>query len=181
MIMKIEETKINGLFLIKPKIFSDNRGKFIKVYHDKTFNEFGLDARFVESYYSVSNKNVIRGMHFQIPPEDHNKLVYVTAGKIIDVVLDIRKKSKTFGEFETFELSSDNGYCVYIPAGCAHGFISLRDNTIVTYMQTSMFDSKCDKGIKYNSFGFDWNCDNPILSDRDRKFPMLCDYDSPFE
>ncbi len=76
--MELENTKINGLFLIKPRIFNDNRGKFIKVFHNKTFDEFGLDTDFVESYYSISKKNVIRGMHFQTPPEDHNKLVYIT-------------------------------------------------------------------------------------------------------
>ncbi len=93
-------------------------------------------------------------MHFQILPESHNKLVYVPAGKIIDVILDLRKKSITFGKFETFELSSENGHYVFIPKGCAHGFISLEDNTNVTYMQTTMYNEKCDKGIAYDSF---WN------------------------
>jgi|AntAceMinimDraft_2_1070361.scaffolds.fasta_scaffold02895_4 dTDP-4-dehydrorhamnose 3,5-epimerase len=169
--MEIESTKIEGLYIIKPRIFNDNRGKFIKVYHEKNFNDVGLNVDFVESYYSISNKNVIRGMHFQILPESHNKLVYVPAGKIIDVILDLRKKSITFGKFETFELSSENGHYVFIPKGCAHGFISLEDNTNVTYMQTTMYNEKCDKGIAYDSFGMDWKIENPIISERDLNFP----------
>jgi len=179
--MRIKKTKINGLRIIKPNIFCDNRGRFVKIFHSQTFKEFGLETTFVESYYSLSNKNVIRGMHFQIPPEDHYKLVFVPAGKIIDVILDIRKKSKTFGKFETFELSSENGYFLYIPKGCAHGFISLADNTNVTYLQTTMYNGNCDKGIAYDSFGFDWNCEEPIISERDLKFPDFHSYNTPFK
>ena len=178
--MEKQNTKIEGLYLIKTKILYDNRGKFVKIFHNQSFNELGLNTNFVESYYSISDENVIRGMHFQIPPEDHNKLVYVPEGKIIDVVLDIRKKSKTFGKFETFELSSQNGYYVYIPKGCAHGFLSLEHNTNVTYMQTTIYNKICDKGIRYDSFGFDWNCKNPIISDRDKGLPEFSGYKSLF-
>ena len=178
--MKIETTTIEGIYLIRPVIMNDDRGKFVKIFHEPIFKDFGLDTNFVESYYSLSNKNVIRGMHFQIPPEDHAKLVYVPAGSIIDVILDIRKKSKTFGKFETFELSEKNGNCVYIPKGCAHGFLSLENNTIVTYLQTTIYNNECDKGIKYDSFGFDWNCNKPILSNRDQKFPEFKYFKSPF-
>ena len=178
--MNVNQTPIEGLYLIKTEIIEDKRGRFIKTFHKETFKNFELNVDFVESYYSISDKNVIRGMHFQVPPEDHNKLVYVPAGEIIDVILDIRKKSKTFGKFESFDLSSENGNLLYIPKGCAHGFLSLKDNTIVTYLQTTMYNKNCDKGIAYDSFGFNWNCVNPIISDRDKNFTKLNEYNSKF-
>ena len=178
--MKIKKTVIHDVYILETKLFDDKRGKFVKIFNFDSFKKFGLKTDFVESYYSISQKNVIRGMHFQVQPVEHDKLVYVSNGKIIDVVLDIRKNSGTFGKYINIELSADNGYCVYIPVGCAHGFISLEDNTIVTYMQTSVYNSECDKGIKYNSFGFNWNCENPILSERDKNFPNLKDFKSPF-
>ena len=171
--MNIKKTTMQGVYIIQPKLFNDNRGKFVKVFHFDFFNKFGLKTDFVESYYSISQKNVIRGMHFQIPPADNEKLVYVPRGWVIDVVLDIRRNSETFGKYINIELSAENGYCVYIPIGCAHGFISLEDNTIVTYLQTSVYNPKCDKGVKYDSFNFKWPCKNPILSERDQNFPTL--------
>lgn len=178
--MKIEETKFDGLFLIKPKIFTDIRGKFIKTFHEGFFKEFGLEMDIKECFYSISEKDVIRGMHFQIPPYDHEKLVYVTYGKIIDVCLDLRRNLETYGKYYSIEISDKNGYFLYIPKGIAHGFLSLEDNTTVTYLQTSVYKKEYDKGIHYNSFGFNWNCEKPILSDRDLQFPKLKDYNSPF-
>lgn len=178
--MKIIETNILGLKILKPRVFEDTRGKFIKTFNNDFFIEFGLDINIKEIYYSISHKDVIRGMHFQTPPFEHIKLVYVPAGKIIDVVLDIRKNSPTYGEFFSTELSSENAEVLIIPKGLAHGFKSLENNTNVTYMQTSCYVPNNDCGIRYDSFEFDWECISPKLSDRDKSFPTLKEFDTPF-
>lgn len=178
--MKIIDTPIAGLKILEPRIFKDSRGKFIKTFTDEFFKENNLNIEIKETYYSISHKDVIRGMHFQTPPYDHIKIVYVPAGKIIDVVLDIRKNSSTFGQYFSTELSSDNGKVLIIPQGLAHGFKSLEDNTNVTYMQTTVYAPNNDAGIKYNSFGFDWQCDVPKLSERDSSFQLLNEFVSPF-
>ena len=178
--MKLIKTFIEGLFIFQSNIFKDNRGEFIKVYSEDIFKSFGLNIKIQESYYSISQKNVIRGMHFQSPPYDHIKLVFVTNGSILDVVLDIRKNSPTFGEYFNIELKANDGKILVIPKGMAHGFKSLEDNTIVHYMQSSCYNKDYDEGIRYDSFGFNWNCKNPILSERDLNFKKFSDYKSPF-
>ncbi|TSA26627.1 dTDP-4-keto-6-deoxy-D-glucose epimerase [bacterium] len=178
--MQIISTLISGLFLFKLNTFFDKRGSFVKVYNDEYFQKHGLNFHIRENYYTVSAKYVIRGMHFQIPPHDHEKLVCVTKGKIIDVILDIRKKSKTYGKYLSYELSDINELCVFIPKGCAHGFRSLEDDTYVTYMQSTCYYLESDKGIRYNSFGFDWECENPIISKRDLNFPIFDNLITPF-
>jgi dTDP-4-dehydrorhamnose 3,5-epimerase len=178
--MKIIDTTLDGLKILEPIIFEDTRGKFIKIFTNDFFKEKGLDINIQETYYSISHKNVIRGMHFQTPPYEHVKLVYVPNGKILDVILDIRKCSPTFGKYFSCELSSENGRVLIIPKGLAHGFKSLEDNTNVTYMQTTCYAPNNDVGIRYDSFGFDWRCDNPKLSNRDQSFPTLLEFESPF-
>lgn len=178
--MRIVDTTIVGLKVYEPRVFEDIRGKFIKTYTNDFFKEYGLNIDIKETYYSISHKDVIRGMHFQTPPYDHVKLVYVPAGKITDVVLDIRKGSKTYGKHFSLELSGENGKVLIIPKGLAHGFKSLEDNTNVTYMQTTCYAPNNDGGVKYDSFGFDWGCKNPKFSDRDMSFPVLEEFDSPF-
>lgn len=168
--MEIIKTKLDGVYVIKNNIFKDERGMFIKTYHYDLFKEKGLCIDFKESYYSVSRKNTIRGMHFQKLPFDHDKLVYVANGKILDVIVDLRKNSKTFKEFISVEISRENGYSIYIPKGCAHGFLALEDNTITVYNVSTVYNAKYDSGISYDSFGMNWNIKNPIISDRDRGF-----------
>lgn len=171
--MEILKTKLEGVYIIKNKIFQDERGKFIKTYHEEEFKKLGLCTDFKESYFSVSNKNVIRGMHFQLPPMDHEKLVYVAKGKVKDIIVDLRSNSKTKGEYIEVELSEENGYSIYIPKGLAHGFKSLEDNTTMIYNVATVYSQECDSGIKYDSFGYDWNIENPILSNRDKNFESL--------
>ena len=178
--MNFIKTGISNTFIIEPAVFSDPRGLFIKNFNYDTFAAQGLEFDIKETYYSDSMKNVIRGMHFQVPPCDHDKLVYVTSGKITDVVLDIRTNSPTYGTYITAELSDSNNTCIFIGKGCAHGFVSLCDNTRVMYMQTSVYSPKHDAGIKWDSFGMDWPADSPILSDRDNSLPALRDFTSPF-
>jgi dTDP-4-dehydrorhamnose 3,5-epimerase/CDP-3, 6-dideoxy-D-glycero-D-glycero-4-hexulose-5-epimerase len=166
-------TPIAGLFLLSNALLYDTRGCFRKVFSRDTFVELSLNDDFAELYYSISKKNVIRGMHFQTPPMDHIKMVYVSAGKIHDVCLDLRHDSKTFGAYFDCILSGNDGTYVYIPKGIAHGFASLEDDTIVHYAQTSCYSKEHDSGIRYDSFGFTWNIGNPIVSDRDKSFPAF--------
>jgi len=169
--MNIENTFIQGLKLLHLTEYNDTRGSFLKIFNKDLFLENNLETNFKESYYSISHKNVIRGMHFQIPPHEHIKLVYVNKGSILDVVIDIRKNSETYGKIYQLKISENNNTLIYIPVGCAHGFLSLEDNTMITYLQTSCYSNVCDKGIKYNSFGMEWGIKNPIISDRDLSFP----------
>ena len=178
--MRIEDTVIEGLKIIHLNKLDDNRGSFTKTYNYDFFIENGLRTDFKESYFSISNKDVIRGMHFQTPPSSHVKGVYVNQGGIIDVVLDIRKESKTFGQHFCIEVSALHPKLIYIPIGCAHGFHSLQDNTIVSYMQTSVYDKDCDQGIKWDSFGMNWQVTRPVISNRDQAFDVFKKFKTPF-
>ena len=172
--MKINATKLDGVFEIENKIFEDQRGLFVKTFHTDCFHKAGLEADFKESYYSVSRKGVLRGMHFQLPPHDHAKLVYVTEGEILDVALDIRKDSKTYGEWYSTILSSNYGKSIYIEKGFAHGFLALSETATVVYNTTTVHAPEFDAGIRWDSFGFDWECKSiSIISNRDKSHPEL--------
>ncbi len=124
---------------------------------------------------------LLEGCISKAPPHDHEKLIYVPVGSIFDVILDIRTGSPTYGQYVTQKLSAENGYMFYIPKGCAHGFLSLEDNTNVTYMQTSIYAGDHDEGILYDSFGLDWNVPSPKISKRDESFIAFKDFISPFK
>jgi dTDP-4-dehydrorhamnose 3,5-epimerase len=176
----VTETTLKGVYLLSTPVFSDSRGTFTKVFNSDFFEAHSLTTQFKESYYSFSKKGVIRGMHFQVPPFSHTKLVYVSNGSITDVVLDLRKDSPTFGKFEKFELSRKNGASIYIAPGLAHGFEAMEDNSCVAYLQTTTHSPEHDHGIKFDSFGMSWNTSNPIMSERDSTFPTLANFESPF-
>ena len=179
--MEIKNTSIKDLYLIKNDFFFDKRGSFFKAFNFDIFKKYGLNIDIKESFYSKSNKNVIRGMHFQIPPKDCSKLIYVSSGKIIDVVLDLRKNSETYKKFFLQELSDENRISLYVPEGFAHGFMSLEDNTITNYIQSNVYDKNSDCGIKWNSFGYNWNnIELPIISEKDSTLIDLDDFNSPF-
>lgn len=178
--MTITPTKFDGVYIIEPKDWQDERGAFVKIFHQASWLEQRLNFELAESYYSVSKKNVIRGMHFQTPPVDHTKLVYVTNGTILDVVLDIRAGSPTYGQSISSEVSAVNHKIMYIPPGFAHGFLALTDKACVTYLQTTMHSPDHDQGVRFDSFGFDWDVVHPIMSSRDQQFPMLTDFKTPF-
>lgn len=174
------KSKIQGCFELQPKIFEDARGKFVKTFHEKEFSSRGLETKFEEEYYSTSNKNVIRGLHFQLPPVDHVKLVYCVEGEVLDVVVDLRVGSPTFGQFEMFELTALKANCIYIPKGMAHGFCVKSEKAILVYKVSTVYDSYCDAGIHWNSVGIKWGANNPILSVRDQGFPKFNEFVSPF-
>jgi len=178
--MEIIKTPFEGLLVLQTVNFQDGRGGFQKLYNYDFYKANGLDCDFKEFYFSVNNSDVIRGMHFQLPPFDHTKLVYVSQGRIIDVVVDIRKKSATFGQCFSIELDAKEGKYLYIPKGFAHGFHSLENGTIVNYAQTSCYSKEHDYGIDAMSVGFDWKLNHPIRSPRDLSFVTLTDFNSPF-
>lgn len=178
--MEISTTSLSGLLVLHTTLFEDARGVFRKLFNETFFRENGLAVDFKEFYYSINRKDVIRGMHFQTPPADHEKLVYVSQGRILDVVVDIRRTSPTFGKYFETELSGEEGDYLYIPKGFAHGFCSLVDGTAVHYAQTSCYDREHDHGIAYHSFGYTWPVADPVVSERDRSFPSLQQYKSPF-
>lgn len=171
---------IPGAFEIIGKTAVDDRGTFRKTVHAETFEKNGLNWRFKEQYYSSSQKDVIRGMHFQTPPFDHEKLVYCARGRALDVLLDVRKGSPMFGRFITLDLSQEVHSMVYIPRGVAHGFKSLVEGSTLFYAVTASHEPSADSGIRWDSFGFDWDVKNPILSVRDQKLPAFKDFLSPF-
>jgi dTDP-4-dehydrorhamnose 3,5-epimerase/CDP-3, 6-dideoxy-D-glycero-D-glycero-4-hexulose-5-epimerase len=144
------------------------------------FEKLSLESDFAELCYSISKKDVIRGMHFQAPPMEHIKMVYIINGKILDVCLDLRRASETYGKYFSCVLSGEDDKYLYIPKGIAHGFASLEDNSIVHYAQTTCYSRKHDSGVRYDSFGFNWNIENPIVSDRDRSFQRLADFVTVF-
>lgn len=176
----LKATEIPGVFEIDFFHLKDDRGTFVKTLHQPFLENAGLEGVFTESFYSVNNKNVIRGMHFQTPPDDHAKIVYCTSGKLIDVILDIRTNSPSYGKYISVELSADNFKGVYLPKGTAHGFCNLEDNTCMTYLTSTVHSPSNDGGILYNSFGFEWPVENAVHSERDLEFQRLTDYKSPF-
>jgi len=177
---KLIPTNIAGCFLIKHPVFRDNRGAFHKIFNKSLHKENGLETFFTEEYYSISAHNVIRGMHFQLPPREHVKIVKCITGKILDVVIDLRKNSETYLKRVEVELSSDDGQYLYIPKGCAHGFLSQCDDTVVLYKTSTEYDPLSDTGVAYDSIGFNWGVENPIISKRDEGFKALIDFESPF-
>lgn len=178
--MNIIKTPFEGLFILETINFQDNRGSFQKLFNYDFFQVNGLDANFKEFYYSISNENVIRGMHFQLPPFDHAKLVYVSKGRIKDVVVDIRKESETYKQCFSIELNDNDAKYLYIPKGFAHGFLSLENGSIVNYAQTSCYSKEHDCGITYNSIDFNWNVVLPVVSKRDLLFDSLDELITPF-
>jgi len=178
--MTFHPLPLPGLVLIKPNVPADNRGSFVKSYHRDLFLRNGIDFVPQEEFYSVSRAGAVRGMHFQIPPSDHGKLIHCTRGRVYDVVLDIRKGSPTYGQSWSRELDDVTCEAVYMPSGFAHGSYSLEDKTIVSYSVSSVHEPRHDMGIRWDGFGHAWPCQDPILSERDKRHPTLDEFKTPF-
>jgi dTDP-4-dehydrorhamnose 3,5-epimerase len=175
-----EPLPLKGAFLIKLPAFADNRGIFIKPFQEHFFQDVDIHFQLRETYFSLSKKDVIRGMHFQTPPHHHSKIVFCPAGSILDVIVDLRKDSETYGKFYSTVLSEANHLAYYIPEGFAHGFKSLTEHSMTYYLVSSEHSKDNDAGIRFDSFGMDWACENPILSERDLSFESFKDFESPF-
>ncbi len=178
--MHLIETNFKGLYLVQNPVYQDERGTFFKPFEWKelpvSYGEFSPK----EIYYSVNREHVIRGMHFQIHPYDHSKLVWVSKGSILDVVLDIRKGFDTYSMVFSRTLDSQEGICILIPSGFAHGFLCIEEGSIVNYAQTSEYNKACDAGIRFDSFGFPWPERSPIVSPRDLAFPVFAEFSTEF-
>jgi dTDP-4-dehydrorhamnose 3,5-epimerase len=178
--MRIEETDLAGCFDLHPVIHEDCRGRFVKMFQKSGWQSKQMECDFKESYYSISRKNVLRGLHFQIPPMAHSKMIYCVDGVIWDVVLDIRKNSATYGLSHGVELSSNRGNGVYVSEGFAHGFLTLSDVATVLYFVTSEYDAARDTGVLWNSANIKWPNELPAISERDSGFVPLSEFHSPF-
>src|SRR3954452_4388502 len=168
--IRFTESKLAGCFVLQLPILHDGRGHFVKTIQHSLLEANGLEAEFKECFYTTSHRNVLRGLHFQLPPKDHAKLVYCTAGAIYDVTLDLRIGSPTFGKHEVYELSSNAANAVYLPRGIAHGFYVRTAPAVMVYHVTSEHDPSLDAGIHWNSFGAPWPTEDPIVSQRDGGF-----------
>ena len=182
MTFEFKRLEIPGVILITPKVFSDERGFFMESYKESEFKANGINFEFKQDNHSKSSKNVLRGLHYQLEPYAQGKLVRVITGKIFDVAVDIRKGSPTFGKWVSAELSEDNKKMLWIPPGFAHGFLSLEDNTNVLYKSTNEYNKESERGISWNDpeIGIKWPINNPLLSDKDKKHPVLKNADINF-
>jgi len=180
--MEVIETEIKGLLIIKPRVFADARGYFFESYNQDVFKKHGIDVNFMQDNQSLSSSNVLRGLHFQAPPFAQGKLVRVITGAVLDVAVDIRKESPTYGKHVALELNEENKTMFYIPPGFAHGFLTLRDQTIFSYKCTNVYNKESEGCVLWNDpdLGIDWNCPNPILSEKDISGTPFKSFSSPF-
>ena len=184
--MQVIKTPLDGVLIIEPRIFKDARGYFFESYNKKTFDEaIGRKVDFVQDNESMSSRGVMRGLHFQRPPYTQAKLVRCVRGRVLDVAVDLRKGSPTYGRHVAVELSEDNHRQFFVPRGFAHGFAVLSDVAVFQYKCDNYYAPESDGGLSIadESLGIDWQLDpsEALLSDKDTKHPLLKDFDSPFE
>lgn len=180
--MKLIRTEIEGLLIIEPTVFADERGYFFESFRLDKLQEFGVQEKFVQDNESKSQKGVLRGLHFQRNPHAQGKLVKVVKGGVLDVAVDIRKDSPTFGQWFSHELNENNKTMLWIPPGFAHGFLTLQDDTIFQYKCTNYYNKESEGSIRYNDpdINITWNIENPLVSEKDQQAPFLKDFVSPF-
>jgi len=174
-----EHPPIDGLVIIHPQRFEDDRGWFMETYRYSTFSEAGIPDAFVQDNYSRSGAGVIRGLHCQAPPHAQGKLVRVIRGRVWDVAVDLRPASPTYRQWYGMELSEENQSLFYIPPGFAHGFCALTDDTRFSYKCTAEYDQASERGIRFDDpdLGIAWPVEHPILSDRDAALPTLAQFE----
>jgi len=175
--MKFIETPISGLWIIEPKVFEDERGFFMEIYHQEKFRAHGISETFIQQNHSRSKRGVLRGLHYQSAPFSQGKLVRVVHGEAFDVCVDIRPGSKTFGKWFGLSMSAENRKLFYIPPGFAHGFCALTENVDFLYSCTNVYSPRHDSGIAWNDpdIGIKWPVESPMISAKDMKLPNLCD------
>ncbi len=180
--MQITTTPIEGLLVVQPKVFGDHRGYFMETYNEGAFRAAGLPTDFVQDNQSFSGKGILRGLHFQAPPYAQGKLVRVIRGAVLDVALDLRKSSATYGKHFSIRLTEENKTMVWIPPGFAHGFLTLVEETLFAYKVTGLYNKESEGGILWNDpdLGIEWGIDQPVLSEKDLILPRLANFNSPF-
>ena len=179
--MEIEKTFIEDLIVLKPKVFKDKRGYFLESYNKQKTAQY-IDVAFIQDNESLSQKGVLRGLHFQNPPYSQAKLVRVVQGAVLDVVVDLRKKSKTYGKHFAVKLSAKNKKQLYIPKGFAHGFLTLKKNTIFSYKCSDYYHPETEQTIDCfdKDLNIEWKIENPILSEKDKNGIKFNNFNSPF-
>lgn len=180
--MQVIPTSLQGLFVIQPNVFEDARGYFLESYNKEIFHAHGIKDEFLQDNQSLSQKDVLRGLHFQNPPHAQAKLVRVITGAVLDVAVDIRKKSPTYGKHVAEILSEKNKTMMFIPEGFAHGFLVLENNTIFSYKCSGLYNKESEDGIVWNDtdLGINWKIKNPVLSEKDRIAKKFKDFESGF-
>lgn len=183
--MNIIQTSIPGVVIIEPRLFKDDRGYFFESFSERDFNTQVREVKFVQDNESMSSYGVMRGLHFQRPPYTQSKLVRCVKGAVLDVAVDIRKGSPTYGQYVAVELTEENHRQFFVPRGFAHGFAVLSETAIFQYKCDNFYHPEADGGISIldDSLGIDWciPTDHAILSEKDTKHPLLKDFDSPFD
>ena len=174
---------IPEVILVKPRVFADDRGFFMESYQASRYRDGGIAHTFVQDNHSRSVRGTLRGLHFQTPPHAQGKLVSVVRGEVLDVAVDIRRGSPSYGRWVAARLSGANHHQLYVPAGFAHGFLVLSDEADLTYKVTAEYAPQSDRGILWNDpdLGIDWGIEQPLLSEKDRKLPRLSQIETPFD
>lgn len=178
--LDIRNTEIPGVYIIFPDIFRDERGRFVKHLNRDLLKERGLDFSIAEGYYSVSRKRVLRGIHFQTPPHEHFKTVFCPMGKILDVIVDLRKGSPSYGRVFSLEIDPERAGMLYLPPGVGHGFYTLTDEAIVMYSVSSAHHPGSDSGILWSSIDMEWPDPVPVISQRDKDLIPFEQFRTPF-
>ena len=180
--MKIIKTEIEGLLIIKPRVFEDDRGCFFESWSKAAFENAGLDINFVQDNQSCSSKGVVRGLHFQNPPFAQGKLVQVLKGSVLDVAVDIRENSASYGKHVSILLSGENKTMFWIPPGFAHGFSTLEDNTMFSYKCSGVYNKESEGSLMWNDtdLNIDWQIKNPIISEKDQNSELFTNFKTQF-
>jgi dTDP-4-dehydrorhamnose 3,5-epimerase len=175
--MELIPTALPEVVIIKPDVFGDDRGYFFESFHEEKFASYGINGPFVQDNESLSQKNVLRGLHFQREPYAQGKLVRVIRGAVLDIAVDIRRDSPSFGKWVSMKLTSENKWICFIPVGFAHGFVTLEDDTVFTYKCTNFYNKSSEGSVRWNDpeLNIDWGIVNPLLSDKDKVAPLLKD------
>jgi dTDP-4-dehydrorhamnose 3,5-epimerase len=180
--MKKITTSLEGVVVLEPKVYGDDRGYFFESFRADLFKSMEIPETFVQDNESLSGKGVLRGLHFQEPPHAQGKLIRVVTGKVLDVVVDIRKHSPTYGKHLKIELNGKGKKMIWIPEGFAHGFVTLEENTVFQYKCTQYYHPESEGSIRWNDpeLAIDWGIENPIVSEKDKRAPLFDNFLSPF-
>lgn len=180
--MKVIKTDFSGLFIIEPRVFRDDRGYFFESWNKKTFTDLGIPYDFVQDNQSHSAVDVIRGLHFQVPPHAQGKLIRVSRGAVLDVAVDLRTGEPTYGKHFKICLDDKDHRMLFIPPGFAHGFRTLKEHTLFVYKCTDVYAPETERSIRWNDpqLAIDWETDKPLLSEKDKNAMLFSDFISPF-
>ncbi len=180
--MQIIKTSIQDVILIEPQVFGDERGYFFESFRADVLKSAGIELGFIQDNQSKSKKGILRGLHFQAPPFDQGKLVRVITGAVLDVALDIRRGSASYGQHVSAILSEKNKHMMWVPPGFAHGFLTLEEDTVFNYKCTQYYNREAESAIFWNSdsLNIDWGVDEPMLSEKDQNATRFEDFTSPF-